>query len=302
MLSSAFPSPSSVSAPVPGSVASLAASAGASFLCVRPSARSFSGWVCVCLFGSSASASAFAGSTASAFGVPFCAVRSSGSWFAVSVPCFVSWWCCPVGSLPCLWVSLGGGSAPVPPSPSPSPSASSLPSGVFSVLSSAAAVGFSGSRSPASGAAAVVAAAVAAVPPSVSVSVGCARGVDSLVRGVCPSASVFSVASGRWGVGRGAFAARSSACVRSVAVPGGVWVSFPASACPAGLAPSSSSSRCFSGLGSGSWASLAFALGLGVRCLVWLPSGVSAPVGWRLSSVGGGWWLSSPSPVQLSLF
>ncbi|MEA5511782.1 hypothetical protein VB715_18580 [Crocosphaera sp. UHCC 0190] len=300
-LVSASPSPSSVSAPFPGSVASLAASAGAAFLCVRPSARSFSRWVCVCLFGSAAAAAAFAGSACSAFGFPFCAVRSLGSGFGVSVPCFVSSFSSPVGSLPCLWCSFGGGSAPVPPSPS-APSSPSLPSAVSSVLSSAAAVGFSGSRRLVPGAAAVVAAAVAAVPPSVPFSVGCARGVDSLARSLCPGASVFSVASGRWGVGRGAFAGRSVACVRSVAVPGGVWVSFPSSPCPVGLAPSPSSSRCFSGSGSGSWASLAVALGLGLRCVVWLPAGVSAPVGWGLVSVGGGWWVFSPAAVQLSLF
>jgi hypothetical protein len=302
VLSSVFPSPSSVSAPVPGSVASLAASAGASFLCVRPSVRSFSRWVCVCLFGSAAAAAAFAGSACSAFGFPFCAVRSLGSGFGVSVPCFVSSFSSPAGSLPCLWCSFGGGSGSgsVPPSPSPAPP--SVPPAVASVVGSASAVGFSGSRSPASGAAAAVRAVAALVSPGAAVSLGCARGVDSLARGLFPSAEVFSVASGRWGRGRGAFAGRSSACVRSVAVPGGVWVSFPASPCPPGLSPSSSSSRCFSGFSAGSWSSLAFALGLGVRCVVWLPSGVSAPVGWGLSSVGGGWWVSSPAPVQLSLF
>ncbi|MGB5595481.1 MAG: hypothetical protein WBM62_15790, partial [Crocosphaera sp.] len=304
-LSSVFPSPSSVSAPFPGSVASLAASAGASFLCVRPSVRSFSRWVCVCLFGSAAAAAAFAGSACSAFGFPFCAVRSLGSGFGVSVPCFVSSFSSPAGSLPCLWCSFGGGggsgSAPVPPSPS-APSSPSVPPAVSSVVGSASAVGFSGSRSPAPGAAAAVSAVAALVPPSAAVSLGCARGVDSLARGLFPSASVFSVASGRWGRGRGAFAGRSSACVRSVAVPGGVWVSFPASPCPPGLSPSSSSSRCFGGFSAGSWSSLAFALGLGVLCVVWLPAGVSAPVGWGLVSAGGGWWVSSPAPVQLSLF
>ncbi len=299
----ASPSPSSVSAPVPGSVASLAASAGASFLCVRPSVRSFSRWVCVCLFGSSAAAAAFADQACSAFGFPFCAVRSLGSGFGVSVPCFVSSFSSPAGSLPCVWCSFGGGggSAPVPPSPS-APSSPSVPSAVSSVMSSASAVGFSGSRSPAPGASAAVRAVAALVSPGAAVSVGCASGVDSLARELFPSASVFAVSSGRWGRGRGAFAGRSSACVRSVAVPGGVWVSFPASACPPGLSPSSSSSRCFSGFSAGSWSSLGLALGLGVRCVVWLPDGVSAPVGWGLVSAGGGWWVSSPAPVQLSLF
>lgn len=169
--------------------------------------------------------------------------------------------------------------------------------------------GFSGSRAP-GGAIAVSAlsATAAAVPAGSRVVVGCARGVDAFFRTAFPDAEVFEVASGRWGVGRGAFAARSVACVRAVAAAGGLWVSFPASACPSGLSPSASSSRCFSGSGSGSWASLAFALGSGVPCLVFCPGEV--PSGWGLAPVPGapGWFgcqvaLGSGSAVvQLSLF
>ncbi|MBD2060737.1 hypothetical protein NDI37_21835 [Funiculus sociatus GB2-A5] len=122
------------------------------------------------------------------------------------------------------------------------------------------------------------------------------------MRSAFPSASVFSVASGSFGRGRSAFARRSVACVSAVRSGSGVWVSFPASPCPSGLVPSASSSRCFSGSGSGSWASLAFALGSGVPCLVCLPSGVLPPAGWGLVSLGGSWWGSAPAPVQLSLF
>lgn len=176
-----------------------------------------------------------------------------------------------------------------------------LPASVSGLLSSASAVGFSGARSPGElvprG---VVVAAVSAVPAGVPVSVGCQRGVDEFVRSCCPGAVVFRASS--FGSGRGAFVARSVACVRSVAVPSGVWVSFPASVCPAGLLPSSSSSRCFCGAGSGSWASLAFALGLGVACGVWLPSSVPCPAGWGLVPAGEGWFVSGPAPVQLSLF
>jgi hypothetical protein len=117
---------------------------------------------------------------------------------------------------------------------------------------------------------------------------------------------VFSVSSGLWGAGRGAFAGRSAACIRAVSAAGGLWVSFPSSPCPAGLVPSSSSSRCFCGSGSGSWASLAFALGLGVPCLVFSQRGV--PTGWGLSPVSGspGWFGCSvalgTANVQLSLF
>ncbi len=174
-----------------------------------------------------------------------------------------------------------------------------LPPAVSALLGSASVVGFSGSRSVAP-CPALVCAVVAALPPGCAVSVGCASGADAAFRVARPGASVFRVAS--FGRGRGAFAARSVACVRSVAVPGGVWVSFPAGACPAGLVPSSSSSRAFCGLGSGSWASLSFAVGLGVPCAVWLPAGLVVPAGWGFSSVGGGWWLSAASGCQLALF
>lgn len=173
-----------------------------------------------------------------------------------------------------------------------------VPAPVLALLSSAPAVGFSGSRSVAP-APTVVGALVAALPPGCSVSVGCARGVDAAFRVACPGAAVFRIARGS---GPSGFAARSVACVRSVA-PGGVWVSFPSGACPPGLLPSASSSRCFCGSGSGSWASLALALGLGAVCLVLLPPSVVPPAGWGLVPLGGGWFRSAPvASSQLALF
>ena len=185
---------------------------------------------------------------------------------------------------------------------------STLPSSICQAIATAAAVGFSGSRSLENIEPSVISEAVAAVPMSVPISVGCQRGIDELVRLACPRARVFRASD--FGSGKGAYAARSIACVRSVAVSGaipegianGLWIAFPSSACPSGLSPSPSSSKCFCGSGSGSWASLAFALGLGVRCLVWLPPSVPAPAGWDLSPVGDGWWVSNVAPVQLSLF
>ncbi len=177
-----------------------------------------------------------------------------------------------------------------------------VPSSISELVAAASVVGFSGSRSPAAGAPAAVAAVAGFVSPSAVVVVGCARGVDEITRGLFLEASVFSVASGRWGAGRSAFARRSAACVGAVA-PSGVWLSFPAGPCPVGLSPSPSSSRCFSGFAAGSWSSLAFALGLGCRCALWLPPSVSPPAGWGLVCAGGGWFLSAPpSSVQLSLF
>lgn len=172
-------------------------------------------------------------------------------------------------------------------------------------LRSAFMVGFSGSRV----ACPVLRSAFASVLPAVgcppSVAVGCARGVDELARAAFPGASVFSVSSGAWGSGRSAFARRSVAFVSALASSGGVLVSLPAvgSRPVAGLVPSSSSSRCFSGGGSGSWASLAFAVGSGVPCFVFLGSS-PAPAGWGLVPVSGcpGWFEFVPAGVQLSLF
>lgn len=165
-------------------------------------------------------------------------------------------------------------------------------------VASAPAVGFSGSRVLSPLSLAALGALGALVHPRAAVSVGCASGADAAARALFPCASVFSVASGRWGSGPGAFAARSAACVRSVAAAGGVWCAFPASPCPVGVRPSASVSACFAGCGSGTWSSLALAVGLGLPCVVFAPAG--AP-GW-LQPVGGGWFVSLPAASQPSLF
>lgn len=172
----------------------------------------------------------------------------------------------------------------------------------------AALVGFCGSRSLPPRFVGAVASVVAAVlAAGRGVAVGCAGGADAFVRSACPSARVFSVASGAWGSGRGALAARSVACVRAVAAsgPGAGWVGFVVSACPAGLAPSSSPSACFAGFGSGSWASCAFAAALGLPVAVfWCGPGPAVlPASWgSWSSVAsgpfaGGWLLLPSSPA-----
>lgn len=174
---------------------------------------------------------------------------------------------------------------------------SSVPVLLVSSLASASCVGVCGSRSvvpPAS----VWSAFVGAVPVGVPVSCGCVGGVCGLARSSFVGVSVFRASS--FGSGSWAFARRSVALVRSVAsCSSAVWVSFPGRVCPAGLLPSAVASRCFCGLGSGSWASLALAVGLGVRCFVWLPSGVPVPAGWSLVALGGGWFFcASPSAAD----
>lgn len=143
-----------------------------------------------------------------------------------------------------------------------------------------------------------------------SVAVGCASGVDSLVRSTFPSASVFRVSSFPVGgrVSRASFALRSSALVSWCASRGGLLVAFPLGSCPRGVRVSSS----FRGCGSGSWGSVALGVGLGCSVLVVLPSSVVGfPAPFSVASrfrfvgvapCGGSLWLSTPAPVQLSLF
>ena len=220
-----------------------------------------------------------------------------------------------------------------------SPSAAVSPSGVPLLLGSW--VGFSGSRrwpAPAGcpGAGAVVGRLVSSVVAAgFGVAVGCCpSGVDPLVASFAaaarfapgasasspPPLAVFSVASGPWGRGRGALAARSSALVRAVSVaaaPGArsAFLSFVAGSCPPSVAPvfgrsaSASASACFCGGGSGSWASAALAASLGLPCFVvpslgssgFLPS--SWPGSWvpavplAGSSAWGAAWRFVPSPA-----
>jgi hypothetical protein len=136
-------------------------------------------------------------------------------------------------------------------------------------------VAFSGSRLSGSSAAASCRAflpLLSGLPASVGV--GCACGVDSLVRLAFPSALVFRVSSFAVGgrVSRASFARRSAALVRWLASASGLLVAFPLGACPVGVAVSSS----FRGCGSGSWGSVALALGLGCSVLVVSPVGVGA--------------------------
>lgn len=174
---------------------------------------------------------------------------------------------------------------------------------VSSLVASASLLGVSGSRAPASGCRRAVQWALAQRAAGARVVTGCASGVDALGRSV---SSAVVLRASAFGSGPGACAARSVAVVRHVAGgAGALWLSAPGRACPVGLAPASSPSACFTGLGSGSWASLALAVGLGTRALVWLPSGVAAPSGWPLALIcqgrAGAWWASSVAP-QGALF
>lgn len=133
---------------------------------------------------------------------------------------------------------------------------------------------------------------VASVAASgLGVAVGCASGADALVRSAAPGARVFRAAA--FGCGRAALVRRSVALVRAVSVSGrgARFFGFVVGPCPRSVSPSALSSACFCGGGSGSWASLAFAVGLGLPVVVfWCGSG--APV---LPS----WWGGAWSPVSV---
>jgi hypothetical protein len=167
-----------------------------------------------------------------------------------------------------------------------------VPSSVLSLVAGASALAFSGSRSVVPP---VLAPVLAVVSPRAFVAVGCASGVDALVRSSVLGCTVYSARSFSASSWVGRLVLRSAAVVSAVAPrAGSLVVVFPSGACPVGLVPSPSSSVCFRGLGSGSWATAAFAAGCGASVLVFSPLGV--PSSWGFSSLGGGWFVVSSVP------
>lgn len=160
-------------------------------------------------------------------------------------------------------------------------------------------VAFSGSRS-CPGAVAAVGEVLPLVAPGTAVSVGCAKGVDAAVRQALPDCTVFSALEYKKPKlpYAAALALRSAACMRSVA-PSGLVVVCPQAGrfCAKEVKPGPK----WAGGGSGSWASAAYALGLGCSVLLWV-SPDTAPPRWVhelhrkhwICSVGGYWWFLQP--------
>ena len=172
-----------------------------------------------------------------------------------------------------------------------------LPAPVARLVAAAPLLVVSGARRPSPIVAAAARAVVAARPASAPLLVGCAPGVDAAARAHLSAQVLRASAFGR---GRGAFAARSAALVRTAAAtPGAVLVALPSGPCPAGLVPAGTSSRAFSGHGSGTWGTAALAAGLGLRLVVALPAGTAPPAGWSLGPLTSGsglvWHTSAPS-------
>ena len=167
---------------------------------------------------------------------------------------------------------------------------------LVSYISSFPVVGFSGSRNPYSHASI----SVSVLLPKLSgysgvVGVGCAKGVDNLVRSYFPQARVFKVQSP---INRKAFALRSTRLINWLVASSGLLLAFPSTSCPAGVTPSLR----FNGYGSGTWGSVALAIGMGAPVLLYVhfSLGIAFPSHQALAchfkllgfSFGGYWWLA----------
>ena len=143
--------------------------------------------------------------------------------------------------------------------------------------------------------------------------VGCASGLDALVRDAAPGAQVFSVASGAWGDGRGAYAARSRAMVQAIAQTRDPHlVGVVSSPCVPGIVPDT---RWRSGTpASGTWSTIALAIGLQIKTILFVVDDGQLPQWqggtWAMPDTGiwagvqaDGWqWTPKEQPQQLSLF
>lgn len=132
-----------------------------------------------------------------------------------------------------------------------------------------------------------------------TVYVGDGNGVDKYVRENIKGCRVFEVEPPKT---PGMFAARSIRFVDALREDEGCLVSFPKVECPnKGLIPSPNSSACFNGSGSGSWATLAYAIGVGVPCVVFLGRVHNPWVELEPTNTPG-WYKYEPKHRQLSLF
>lgn len=136
------------------------------------------------------------------------------------------------------------------------------------------------------------------LPQDCKVYVGDANGVDKYVRENVKGCRVFKVEQPKT---PGMFAARSIRFMDALREDEGCLVSFPRIECPKGLIPSTNCSKCFNGSGSGSWATLAYAIGIGVPCVVFLGK-VNNPWIELQATNTPGWYKYEPGHRQLTLF
>lgn len=142
--------------------------------------------------------------------------------------------------------------------------------------------------------------------PDLVISVGDASGVDAAVRRAAHPGdlSIFRVE----GTDRADFARRSVRCVQSVLPAfGSLLLAFPADACPRKV----DARPRFAGHGSGTWGTVGFALGHGIRVLLFVPHREHDPLKWCgplkpyatiLNQNYGGTWVQLQTTVQPTLF
>lgn len=95
--------------------------------------------------------------------------------------------------------------------------------------------------------------------------------------------NIFNVFSGKYGSGKQAFIRCTEDKVLSVDSSSGVWISFPSKSAPSGIKPSDKAYKCFYE-SEDVWASIAFALGLGLKTIIFLPEYVSLPFSWKFKA------------------
>lgn len=132
------------------------------------------------------------------------------------------------------------------------------------------------------------------INPNAKIHTGCQKGIDAIVKLWCDlrkiKIKVFDVASGKYGEGKGAYARRTIDCIESTKEANGLWVAYTGRECPSKVKPSNKTNKCFNGGGSGTWAGAAYAMGLGMEVLIYIPEKVSPPEEWNLEPIGDLWY------------
>lgn len=128
-----------------------------------------------------------------------------------------------------------------------------------------------------------------------SIGVGCAKGIDGLVRNQFSFATVIKVQPP---INRRAFAVRSTKLVHWLASLNSLLVAFPSTVSPSAIVPSTS----FKGYGSGTWGTIALSIGMGLPVLLFIhnslgsnlpvPNSLGSHFTFHSSSFNGSWWLT----------
>ena len=156
------------------------------------------------------------------------------------------------------------------------------------ILNKAKCIGFSGSSGSISGERLdALRYACSAVNEKCSVSTGVASGVETFIQCAFSNSvsshsrlKLFNPISGDYGTGKSALFRCNEAKVLSVDNLSGIWISFPSISCPNGLKPSDKAYKCFY-TNEYVWSAIAFALGLGLKTLLYLPEGLILPTNWK---------------------